>query len=585
MANPVLALDLRLAGRRLTSIRFSSVYAGWLLVQLGVLGCVCFDWPVKRPASWQLGEVIEVYLACFLLQHFFLLLIAVPAYLAGAITDEKAKGTLLLLLTAYVSPWEVVTGKLLARLIQVGTLTLVGLPLFCFVGAYFGYLTWTTLLGVVLLTLALLFAVGAVSVWVSVISTQARTAALRLYVGLAATILTGWWLVQYGLPFLIKRVAVYPEIADRLTQVGSLLRCFDPLYVLGPSWGLADEAEFWRRFQVVGIGCAIVGATFLTMAVWQLRPHAIRYLEGVSSRQRKGPKRHPVEDDPVCWRERLAGKKVLHWVGALIFAIAATEACRWILQKKEFWYFAALWGAGGVLLSLPLSIRASGAITGERDRQTWGTLLISPLETWEIIIDKRWGVLQSFFPYYLAFLVPALTLPWVLGTRALLLTAAMLLLWTTVLFFMASTGVWCSAFSSSSWRSLVATVARGYGYFLGLLTLVALIHLGLACVLSPVAGILANVMGVTSVPEDLILGLVIITSLYLSWRHYKSANDRLWLAQTWIDTRERYGRTFTRSLTRALMNAKQRQEERRKAAELAAMTRRRVPDDPPRYSS
>jgi hypothetical protein len=91
-------------------------------------------------------------------------------------------------------------------------------------------------------------------------------------------------------------------------------------------------------------------------------------------------------------------------------------------------------------------------------------------------------------------------------------------------------------------------------------------------------------MGVTTVPENFILGVVVLSALYLAWRLHKSADHRLWLAQTWIETRERYGRTFTRSLTRALRNAQERRERKAKEAALAAQVSR-LRDDPPRYSS
>lgn len=583
MTNPVLAVDLLLASRRSRPLTARCFYALWLLLQFACLGCIWIEWPVTPPASWDMTEVVELFLEAFIVQHFLLLLVAVPAYLAGAITDEKAKGTLLLLLTADVSPWQIVVGKLFARLLQVLTLVSVGLPLFCLVGAYFGVLTSDTILGLVLLTLAVLFALGGLSVWVSVRSTQARDAALRLYVLLGLVVVGAWALVGYAMPRLTRQFRGNAEVIEVLGRIKQVILGFEPLHILGPS---THGDDLWSRLF---LACSVyfgIGLVFLILAAWQLRSQAIRYLEQGRSERRKCARRHPVVDDPVSWRERLAGRKLIHWVGAFLLMIATTEACRWILPKGIIWYLAGLWSAAGVVLSLPLSIRASGAITGERDRQTWDTLLMTPLETWEIVVAKRWGVLQAFGLYFLAFLVPVLILSCVLGFRAVLLSLAMLLIWGMALFLFTSTGIWCSAFARSSWRSLVATVARGYGFFLGILTIIGLVYLAAACVLSPVMGILSNFMGVTSVPEDALLGVIMVTSLYLAWRLHKAANTRLWLAQTWIDTRERYGRTFTRSLTRALKNARERQEMRKKTAELAAVSRRRVTaEDPPRYSS
>ena len=60
-----------------------------------------------------------------------LLLLATPAYTAGAIPDEKTRGTLQYLLAADLTAWEILAGKLLGRIAQVALLALAALPLIC----------------------------------------------------------------------------------------------------------------------------------------------------------------------------------------------------------------------------------------------------------------------------------------------------------------------------------------------------------------------------------------------------------------------------------------------------------------------
>src|SRR5207253_8953302 len=54
-----------------------------------------------------------------------------PAYVAGAIAEEKERGTLELLCTTQLRSHEIVLGKLFARLVHLTGLLLTGLPILC----------------------------------------------------------------------------------------------------------------------------------------------------------------------------------------------------------------------------------------------------------------------------------------------------------------------------------------------------------------------------------------------------------------------------------------------------------------------
>src|SRR5262249_42940176 len=116
------------------------------------------------------------------------------------------------------------------------------------------------------------------------------------------------------------------------------------------------------------------------------------------------------------------------------------------------------------LASLVAGVRTSGAITGERERQTWDSLLLTPLDTWDLIMDKADGALDILLPYFFAFAIPATLLALWMGIAAVIFTLSLLLLTWAAIYYMAATGIWCSARSKSSWRSLVATLTSGYGY-------------------------------------------------------------------------------------------------------------------------
>lgn len=67
-----------------------------------------------------------------------LLLLMVPAVTAGAISGERQRGTLDILLVSAKSTWEIILGKLEAGLFAVGLLMVSSLPFYAIVGVYGG---------------------------------------------------------------------------------------------------------------------------------------------------------------------------------------------------------------------------------------------------------------------------------------------------------------------------------------------------------------------------------------------------------------------------------------------------------------
>ena len=94
-------------------------------------------------------------------------MLVTPTFVAGAIADEKSRGTLQDLLTAQLSSWEIVTGKLFGRLAQVGYVALAALPLLA-VLAGFVEISFLTVVAVAIVSSAPLFYARRVSILASV---------------------------------------------------------------------------------------------------------------------------------------------------------------------------------------------------------------------------------------------------------------------------------------------------------------------------------------------------------------------------------------------------------------------------------
>ena len=68
------------------------------------------------------------------LQHFFLAILVTIISLTSAFSVEKSRGILDGLLASNLTPAEIVIGKFVARIGQIGWLLLCGLPVLCFIG-------------------------------------------------------------------------------------------------------------------------------------------------------------------------------------------------------------------------------------------------------------------------------------------------------------------------------------------------------------------------------------------------------------------------------------------------------------------
>jgi ABC-type transport system involved in multi-copper enzyme maturation permease subunit len=564
MLGPVFFLELRLAVRRGRLNAFRCVYGGWWVLQFTVLFVSLYrsETNLASPRA-DLGPFLHGAFQIFVAQQFIFLVLATPAFVAGAITDEKSQGTLQHLLTADLTSWEIIIGKFLGRMAQVGLMALVGCPLICFLAGY-GHISLPALLATALLTGLVFFVLGAASIWASVRSKQTREAALRVYAGIVTAFLTVWG-VPAGIGAVRWRFQAGSPVHQWLTQVEDLLHGLDPLAVLDSVWGQDDLGELFNRFRPMLLVCGGMGILFLTLAVWRFRPIYIRQVEAAGKARKRWWRRRQSEvgDDPVRWREATTGGKLPRWLGIGLLAAltCASSAAISYLQEPTLFIFQGV--AFLFVASLVAGVRTSGAVSGERERQTWDSILLTPLDTWDLIVDKANGALDRLLPYFFAFAVPATLLALWTGMAALIFTVSLLLLTWTAIYYMAGTGIWCSVRSTGSWRSLVATLTSGYGYLLGILFLFALFYFWISCGIGALVYFFLTLAGLTNVSFAVWITLCVPTCLGMSWFLWKASYPKLDKARAWVDEHERYGRTFVRSLASALRKHYQRLDERR----------------------
>jgi len=444
-------------------------YRNWLLILLLLVLIFFRDYFLSLTVEavletpW-LASFSRDFIDVFLLQHFGLLLAIIPAMAAGAITEEKTHGTLEYLLTTPLHPLEIVLAKWLAQIILVANLALIGLPLLCLFGVFAG-LELSAIVGVVAATILLLLALSALSLLASVWCRKTTTAVFA----------------AYTMAGVIAAAVAYLGWADFLLAP-FVLSGFDPD---GP--GLTERlhaAEAW----------GLATLFLLLLASWRLQPAFRRQLEGSTKRRHFWLQRPMVGDIPLRWKEHYAGelaavpflKRCPRWLllacvatltlavpGGILLAASQTSiselgnsmleldipGLRRMLTGAADEFFLLQGIVVALLFGIAVAIRSAGAVSGERERRSWDLLLLTPLETKQILRGKLWGIIDSCRPYLLAYLLPALGLAALAG----LLPLFWIVFWWVwvwlLMYFMGTVGIDNSVRAPSTWRSLLATVA------------------------------------------------------------------------------------------------------------------------------
>ncbi|MCI0681018.1 MAG: ABC transporter permease [Gemmataceae bacterium] len=527
MSTCVFRQEMLLAGRRQRTHALRWMYAGFVIVQLVPVLLLADSF-----SAWMAGGGFSGFFERLVIFHFGLIALLTPALAGGAITEEKTSGTLQYLLTAHLSAWEIVFGKLLARTYQLVLMSLAGLPLVCWFSGFGG--VGALPLALLILSLAMILGLGAAAILASVWSRQTRQAVLAIYL--------------LGLAVVAARALL---TSPRLI---GLVDALNPLRALTLDNGTLD----WRRVGQCALGWTVLGFVCLVIAALRLRGAYLRQLRQVArTAWRWRPMRRPrLGNNPVAWREQHVVGIVPglgrwpRWLGCLAVAVLVTCSYSWFLQRALpanvnlvdhvrhgrlaelraaalragpgitavfFWHGCALLA----VTSLVVALRASGSITSEREQATWASLLQTPLTTRSVIRGKYWGTIGACAPYLVTAGIVALVCSILIGAVGARFAASSgAIVWTLLWLsaaaltvpFVAAVGIWCSVRSRNSWSSLVSTLGLCY------LTWIAL------CI--PVALVVVFLQGVLEILVGFIAWMIDNESLSLSW----GALDLQWIA-------------------------------------------------------
>jgi ABC-type transport system involved in multi-copper enzyme maturation permease subunit len=495
LPGPVFAFELLTTARR---GRFYLARALYAVVLLLILWAIFSAWSSEYQGELPWHRVQWLGLSAFggiSIGQELLVLALTPALVAGVIADEKRRKTLHYLMASRLTGAEIVLGKLLVRMLYIGVLLGVSLPVLSLLVLLSGIDPRLILLSCAS-TLTTAWFLAALATWSSAIARRPREALVLAYG------LEGLWLV---VPALLawKGTTGWPAIDGPVLGLAAWVGASSPvelyggaLYGVGFRGGQAWDQEVLA--WMLGLQLAY-GAALAALAAAQLRP-IFRRQEGAASRRRGlrammasiGGREHPpLGDRPMIWKELHTGgtRGLARFIGFVLTLIsggflAYYAFCYGALALWECWDrgyppMTDLRGLNGQLSwswtqgthrgkfydflrgTLPLvylvfivrvAATAAASITSEHEEDTWVSLTATDLTGREILLAKLLGALRRGFKvaevlFWLA-VVGAIA-----GSLHPLSPPALVLALVVFGWLAAALGVWISIQLRSTWRA------------------------------------------------------------------------------------------------------------------------------------
>jgi ABC-type transport system involved in multi-copper enzyme maturation permease subunit len=338
----------------------------------------------------QLALFADRISSMFMAAQAAIILLLTPVVVGNAIREEKDRRTLDALLTTPLADYELILGKLVARLSHLGLLLLAGLPVLSLLELLGGLNPLRLLFGYGL-TMAMMWALAGVSLWFT---------------------------FQFGRDISFWMIVLTPFNFE-LVLTG---------IVIGFACIAALPVEDWVTWSALGLWHVGLGIVFTYLSARHVRrppeakkPAGLGDAEATrtaeSDEKQNGASkpagrpmraRPPIWERPVLWKERYVDHHpdpagcalaVLVWTFA-IFLISR--------EKQELNIVVRLMGASFACgIPLALGIQTAATVSGEREKRTLESLLATPLSLTEVLRDKwrgrlrriGWGDALGLFPW------------------------------------------------------------------------------------------------------------------------------------------------------------------------------------------
>jgi ABC-type transport system involved in multi-copper enzyme maturation permease subunit len=487
---PVLKRELVAAARRGGEPGSRSFFAATLLMSVLGTFTAWYYWGAEQVTKRLMALVAERSFFIALALHG-LVLMTVMGQTARCIAFEKDRRTLDFLLATRLSSAEIILGKLAAHLLVFLVTLAAGLPIMLLLnrlGDVDGWLIVTAYAGIISTGLFL----AAFSIWFSATAPDTRRAVARAFLCSLAWF-SGPFFVAHLFPPLGVRLPAWLRAANAWLLASSPASLLLKWPSLAAGQGLIDSVARMCGLQVMGAAICLIGAIVQLRSAYRAQASgeargALRHLIHRSWRLWPRP---PVGDDPILWRERYTNRSrgLARLFDLLVYlGIAAAIAYpTWFFgrpalvevwnhgyasgltsdERPEFNLFVRFFPNSGtglavdqsridfnlflrfitVFLSLFVGPSAAGlgadGIIAERSRETWSSLIATPLTARDILWAKS---LATFWRFRL--IVGTMVVLWTLGLIAGAIHPLGFVLGMLVLFswtwFMVAWGMLCA---------------------------------------------------------------------------------------------------------------------------------------------
>lgn len=411
----------------------------------------------------------------FSLTQLSLVLLLTPAYVAATVAVEYQRRTIEYLFATDLSNSEIVLGKWAARTLNIIVLLLAALPIIS-AAMLFGSIDPTHVLLIMGINVACVVSTAALAILVSVYSKDARAAITQSYTFLGLLLLSP--LGVGGLLYAVEDFAgqPVPVVSDFLRSVTDWLTWGQPFLFMVQTLSTGGQYDLFGE-QVLMMAGMHFGFALVCLSIAIVRIRRVQLRDTVKSLRRLGKVRSTltVGKHPMIWKEwRFDTERRRRWV-AIAFNFLVWGGLYGTLLTMLFFYVThfdtarsktdeglnALVRVGGTLILvfalLRTAVRSAGAISAERDRDTWLSLIATPLSEEAIIYGKLIGGMKSLF-WTCVLLCPLWFVAIAFGGLSLLALPILLIAVASYGFFTAALGVHQSLSCKSTTSALGTTL-------------------------------------------------------------------------------------------------------------------------------
>jgi ABC-type transport system involved in multi-copper enzyme maturation permease subunit len=488
---PVLFYDMVRTARRSRYVFIRLLYASLLLVIL----CVMFfttsetmnrNGPQQREAAVMAAAMLaQTFFMVFMLVQLALVVLLTPAYVAGAIAEEKDRKTLEFMLATDLNNREIVLSKLLSRMANMTLFLLTGLPILSilqFMGGVDSELMLAGFAGTGLTMLGL----ASVSILCSTLFQKPRDAIGMTYLLMITYVALGALFKSMATPLGKEPIWNIPfsPTWDGLSEVvnagNPLAAIFDIQFAMRQGTLATKIPELLTNFVWFHVVLTLI---CISWSIMRLRAIALKTPSGA-----KMPKilgwwqryRPPIGELPMMWKEiHIEGRMRRNWIvvatitvlvflslGTGLLAVGFTLWDAWFGWHRQNWHdfsrdmniwFRIAGTSVACLMILIVAVRASTCIAHERERDTFDALLTTPLSAEAMLWGKLIGCLTSLRMGWLWFGSMVL-LALFSGGLHLLAVPIVIGSWFIYATFFTLLGMWFSMTCKTTMRATVYTV-------------------------------------------------------------------------------------------------------------------------------